>query len=64
MDVVLDIGSGLVKVIIVGCVNGELVDVCDLIENDVMFVIIIVKDEEGLEIICYFCVYLLGYVIK
>lgn len=35
MDVVLDIGLGLVKVCIVGCVNGELVDVCDLIENDV-----------------------------
>ena len=34
MDVALDIGPGLAKACIAGRVNGELVDACDLIEND------------------------------
>jgi threonyl-tRNA synthetase len=34
MDVALDIGPGLAKATIAGRVNGELVDACDLIEND------------------------------
>lgn len=64
MDVVQLIGVGLVKVIIVGLVDGVLVDVSDVIDYDVSLCIIIVKDEEGVEIICYFCVYLVGYVVK
>lgn len=51
--------------IIAGCVNGVCVDVCDLIEYDVSLEIIIMKDEvDGLEIVCYLCVYLFGYVLK
>ena len=41
----------LAKACIAGRVNGELVDACDLIENDAQLSIITAKDEEGLEII-------------
>ncbi|BED52948.1 hypothetical protein VEE48_41820 [Escherichia coli] len=40
MDVALDIGPGLAKACIAGRVNGELVDACDLIENDAQLSII------------------------
>lgn len=43
-----DIGPGLAKACIAGRVNGELVDACDLIENDAQLSIITAKDEEGL----------------
>ncbi len=45
-------------------VNGELVDACDLIENDAQLSIITAKDEEGLEIIRHSCAHLLGHAIK
>lgn len=60
MDVALDIGPGLAKACIAGRVNGELVDACDLIENDAQLSIITAKDEEGLEIIRHSCAHLLG----
>ncbi len=49
---------------IAGRVNGELVDACDLIENDAQLSIITAKDEEGLEIIRHSCAHLLGHAIK
>eukprot|EP01122_Echinamoeba_exundans_P015666 TRINITY_DN7550_c0_g1_i1.p1 TRINITY_DN7550_c0_g1~~TRINITY_DN7550_c0_g1_i1.p1 ORF type:complete len:105 (-),score=3.50 TRINITY_DN7550_c0_g1_i1:42-356(-) len=61
MDVALDIGPGLAKACIAGRVNGELVDACDLIENDAQLSIITAKDEEGLEIIRHSCAHLLGH---
>ena len=64
MDVALDIGPGLAKACIAGRVNGELVDACDLIENDAKLAIITAKDEEGLEIIRHSCAHLLGHAIK
>ena len=64
MDVALDIGPGLAKACIAGRVNGELVDACDLIENDAQLSIITAKDEEGLEIIRHSCAHLLGHAIK
>lgn len=60
MDVALDIGPGLAKACIAGRVNGELVDACDLIENDAQLSIITAKDEDGLEIIRHSCAHLLG----
>jgi threonyl-tRNA synthetase len=44
-------------------VNGELVDACDLIENDATLSIITAKDEDGLEIIRHSS-HLLGHAIK
>lgn len=64
MDVALDIGPGLAKACIAGRVNGELVDACDLIENDAQLSIITAKDEDGLEIIRHSCAHLLGHAIK
>ncbi|STJ80338.1 threonine tRNA synthetase [Escherichia coli] len=55
---------GLAKACIAGRVNGELVDACDLIENDAQLSIITAKDEEGLEIIRHSCAHLLGHAIK
>ena len=60
MDVALDIGPGLAKATIAGRVNGELVDACDLIENDATLSIITAKDEDGLEIIRHSCAHLWG----
>ena len=64
MDVALDIGPGLAKACIAGRVNGELVDACDLIENDAQLSIITAKDEDGLEIIRHSCAHLLGHAIN
>ncbi|STT07688.1 threonyl-tRNA synthetase [Klebsiella michiganensis] len=55
---------GLAKATIAGRVNGELVDACDLIENDATLSIITAKDEDGLEIIRHSCAHLLGHAIK
>lgn len=64
MDVARDIGAGLAKACIAGCVNGELVDACELIEHDANLSIITSKDDEGLEIIRHSCAHLLGHAIK
>lgn len=64
MDVAADIGPGLAKACIAGRINGELVDACELIDQDVSLSIITAKDEEGLEIIRHSCAHLLGHAIK
>lgn len=64
MDVARDIGTGLAKACIAGRVNGELVDACELIENDANLSIITSKDDDGLEIISHSCAHLLGHAIK
>ncbi|MDO2947838.1 threonine--tRNA ligase [Aeromonas simiae] len=64
LDVAADIGPGLAKACVAGRVNGELVDACELIENDAQLSIITAKDEEGLEIIRHSCAHLLGHAIK
>ncbi|EKT62401.1 threonine--tRNA ligase [Providencia burhodogranariea] len=64
MDVARDIGAGLAKACIAGRVNGELVDACELIENDANLSIITSKDDDGLEIIRHSCAHLLGHAIK
>ena len=40
LDVANDIGPGLAKATVAGRVNGELVDACDVIENDATLAII------------------------
>ncbi len=64
MDVAKDIGPGLAKATIAGRVNDNLVDACELIENDSSLAIITNRDEEGLEIIRHSCAHLLGHAIK
>lgn len=64
MDVARDIGAGLAKACIAGRVNGELVDACEIIENDANLSIITSKDDYGLEIIRHSCAHLLGHAIK
>ncbi|MBP8221055.1 MAG: threonine--tRNA ligase [Aeromonadaceae bacterium] len=64
MDVAADIGPGLAKACIAGRINGELVDACELIDQDISLSIITAKDEEGVEIIRHSCAHLLGHAIK
>lgn len=64
MDVAQDIGPGLAKACIAGRINGELVDACELIEQDAEVAIITAKDQEGLEILRHSCAHLLGHAIK
>ena len=64
MDVAASIGPGLAKACIAGRINGELVDACELIEQDAALSIITTKDEEGLEILHHSCAHLLGHAIK
>ena len=45
MDVAADIGPGLAKACIAGRINGELVDACELIDQDISLSIITAKDE-------------------
>ncbi|AEW44554.1 threonyl-tRNA synthetase [Serratia symbiotica str. 'Cinara cedri'] len=64
LDVANDIGHSLARACIAGCVNGELIDACDLIRSDAELVIITIKDIKGLEIIRHSCAHLLGHAIK
>jgi threonyl-tRNA synthetase len=64
MEVALDIGPGLAKATIAGRVNGNLVDACELINNDANLQLITSKDQEGVEIIRHSCAHLLGHAIK
>ena len=64
LDVALDIGPGLAKATVAGKVNGNLVDACDLIEQDATLQIITAKDQEGIEIIRHSCAHLIGHAIK
>jgi threonyl-tRNA synthetase len=64
LDVAADISPGLAKATIAGAVNGDLVDACELIEQDATLRIITAKDDEGLEILRHSCAHLLGHAIK
>ena len=64
LDVAKNIGPGLAKATIAGKVNGELVDACELIEQDANLSIVTLKDQEGLEIMRHSCAHLLGHAIK
>ncbi|TLU61118.1 threonine--tRNA ligase [Thalassotalea litorea] len=64
MQVAEDIGPGLAKATIAGRVNGELVDACEVIEQDAELQLITSKDQDGVEIIRHSCAHLLGHAIK
>jgi threonyl-tRNA synthetase len=64
LDVAKSIGPGLAKATIAGKVNGQLVDACEIIEQDSQLAIVTTKDDEGLEILRHSCAHLLGHAIK
>ncbi|SEG19625.1 threonine--tRNA ligase [Nitrosomonas ureae] len=64
MEVAMTIGSGLARAAIAGRINGKLVDLSYLIEDDSDLAIITEKDNEGLEIIRHSCAHLLAHAVK
>ena len=64
LDIATDIGPGLAKATIAGEVNGNLVDACDLINQDASVRIITDRDEEGVDIIRHSCAHLIGHAVK
>ncbi len=64
LDIAADISPGLAKATIAGEVDGQLVDACEIIEQDAKLKIITAKDAEGLEILRHSCAHLLGHAMK
>lgn len=64
MDIVKLISYGLVKNVLVVRVNGEVWDLICLIDVDVMFELLIWKDEDGKVIFWYLFVYLMVEVLE
>jgi threonyl-tRNA synthetase len=58
------IGSGLAKAALAGKVNGQLVDLSYVIEEDVALSIITERDSEGLEVIRHSSAHLLAQAVK
>ncbi len=63
-DIANDIGAGLARAAIAGRVNGQLVDTCQIIEQDAEIAIITARDDEGVDIIRHSTAHLLGHAIK
>lgn len=64
LDVAQDIGPGLAKATVAGRINGQLVDACEIINDDAQLQIITPKDDDGIHIIRHSCAHLLGHAIK
>ncbi len=63
-EVAADIGAGLAKAAVAGCVDGQLVDVSYVIESDASLSLITAIDDEGLEIIRHSTAHLLAQAVK
>jgi len=63
-DVAASIGAGLARAALAGKVDGQLVDVSHLIENDAQLAIVTARDAEGLELIRHSTAHLLAYAVK
>ncbi|MBI5438873.1 MAG: threonine--tRNA ligase [Nitrosomonadales bacterium] len=63
-DVALSIGAGLARAALAGKVDGKLVDISHLIEQDAALAIITDKNEEGVEIIRHSTAHLLAHAVK
>jgi threonyl-tRNA synthetase len=63
-DVALSIGAGLARAALAGKVDGKLVDVSHLMEQDAALAIITDKNEEGVEIIRHSTAHLLAHAVK
>jgi threonyl-tRNA synthetase len=64
LDVARSIGSGLAKATLAGRVNGVLVDVGTLIDQDATLQIITAKDEDGVDVIRHSTAHLLAQAVK
>ena len=63
-DVALSIGAGLARAALAGKVDGRLVDISHLIEQDAVLAIITDKDADGQEVIRHSTAHLLAYAVK
>jgi threonyl-tRNA synthetase len=63
-QIAADIGPGLAKAALAGQVNGKIVDISYIIEQDAELRIITGKDDEGLEIIRHSTAHLLAQAVK
>jgi len=63
-DVALSIGAGLARAALAGKVDGKLVDIAHLIEQDAALAIITDKNAEGVEIIRHSTAHLLAHAVK
>ncbi len=63
-EIAESIGSGLAKAALAGKLNGCLVDLSTLIDNDADLAIITPKDNEGLEVLRHSCAHLLAQAVK
>ena len=63
-DVAESIGSGLAKAALAGRVNGDLVDLSRVIDQDAHVAIVTAKDPEGVEVIRHSTAHLLAQAVK
>ena len=63
-QVAADIGPGLAKATLAGCVDGQLVDASHVIDRDVSLRLITDRDAEGLDVIRHSCAHLLAQAVK
>ena len=63
-DLAYDIGEGLGRAALAGQVNGKLVDLTHLIDEDAEVAIITAKNDEGLDILRHSTAHLLAYAVK
>ncbi|MEX2516718.1 MAG: threonine--tRNA ligase [Gammaproteobacteria bacterium] len=64
LQVAESIGPGLAKATLAGYINDQLVDACELVEQDAKLRIITSKDTEGIEIIRHSFAHLMGHAVK
>ncbi|WP_119342595.1 threonine--tRNA ligase [Facilibium subflavum] len=63
-DIALDIGPGLAKAAVAGVVDGKLVDMSFMVQDDAAIKLLTVKDNQGLEILRHSCAHLLAQAVK
>ncbi len=63
-DIAQQIGSGLARATLAGCVDGRLYDYDDVIHSDATVRMITARDSEGVEIIRHSCAHLIGHAVK
>jgi threonyl-tRNA synthetase len=63
-DLAYDIGEGLGRAALAGKVNGKLVDLTHLIDEDAEVAIITAKNDEGLDVLRHSTAHLLAYAVK
>ena len=63
-DIALDISEGLARMACAGEVNGEVVDLRTVVEEDCSLNILTAKDEEGLRVVRHTCSHVLAEAVK